>query len=54
MSVSKFNPARAVLRLASLPALAAASTPACAHGFVQRYELPLPLGLYLFGAAAVR
>ena len=53
MSVSKFNPARAVLRLASLPALAAASTPACAHGFGQRYELPLPLGLYLFGAAAV-
>ncbi len=30
-----------------------ASTPACAHGFGQRYELPLPLGLYLFGAAAV-
>jgi len=27
--------------------------PASAHGFGQRYELPLPLGLYLFGAAAV-
>jgi hypothetical protein len=29
-----------------------AATPAEAHGFGQRYELPLPLGLYLFGAAA--
>ncbi len=27
--------------------------PASAHGFGQRYELPLPLSLYLFGAAAV-
>ena len=35
--------------------LAAASllaTPAAAHGFGQRYDLPLPLSLYLFGAAA--
>ena len=31
----------------------ATSTVAGAHGFGQRYELPLPLGLYLFGAAAV-
>ena len=30
----------------------AAASPAEAHGFGQRYELPLPLGLYLFGAAA--
>src|SRR5262245_16790233 len=30
----------------------AATSPAEAHGFGQRYELPLPLGLYLFGAAA--
>jgi len=30
-----------------------AATPAAAHGFGQRYELPLPLSLYLFGAAAV-
>ena len=29
-----------------------AATPAAAHGFGQRYELPLPLSLYLFGAAA--
>ena len=28
-------------------------TPASAHGFGQRYELPLPLSLYLFGAAVV-
>src|SRR6516162_4687559 len=28
-------------------------TPAGAHGFGQRYDLPLPLSLYLFGAAAV-
>jgi hypothetical protein len=27
--------------------------PASAHGFGRRYELPLPLSLYLFGAAAV-
>ena len=26
--------------------------PAYAHGFGQRYDLPLPLSLYLFGAAA--
>ncbi|MCL4766026.1 MAG: hypothetical protein KJZ80_07335 [Hyphomicrobiaceae bacterium] len=29
-----------------------AAGPANAHGFGQRYELPLPLSLYLFGAAA--
>lgn len=28
-------------------------TPASAHGFGQRYELPLPLSLYLFGAGTV-
>jgi hypothetical protein len=28
------------------------SSPATAHGFGQRYDLPLPLSLYLFGAAA--
>ena len=31
----------------------AAATPASAHGFGQRYELPVPLPLYLIGAAAV-
>jgi hypothetical protein len=34
-------------------AAVSASTPAQAHGFGQRYELPLPLTLYLAGAAAV-
>lgn len=29
-----------------------AASPAAAHGFGQRYDLPLPLALYLFGAAA--
>jgi hypothetical protein len=28
------------------------ATPAAAHGFGQRYDLPLPLSLYLFGTAA--
>ena len=28
------------------------AAPAAAHGFGQRYDLPLPLSLYLFGAAA--
>jgi hypothetical protein len=28
------------------------ASPAAAHGFGQRYDLPLPLSLYLFGAAA--
>jgi hypothetical protein len=29
------------------------SAPASAHGFGQRYDLPLPLSLYLYGTAAV-
>jgi len=46
-------------RLTALAAAAAhgaallVATPAGAHGFGQRYELPLPLALYLFGGAAV-
>src|SRR5438046_10691953 len=28
------------------------ANPAAAHGFGQRYDLPLPLSLYLFGTAA--
>jgi len=39
--------------LVSFAAAVSASTPAQAHGFGQRYELPLPLTLYLAGAAAV-
>jgi len=43
-------------RAKPVTALAAAvvalkATPAAAHGFGQRYDLPLPLSLYLFGAA---
>jgi hypothetical protein len=34
----------------SVPALAGAR-PALAHGFGQRYDLPVPLWLYLYGAA---
>jgi hypothetical protein len=33
-------------------AVCGAAGPANAHGFGQRYELPLPLSFYLFGAAA--
>ena len=57
MSASKFARARVTpLCLTSVLALASAVGPctsAHAHGFGQRYELPVPLGLYLFGAAAV-
>jgi hypothetical protein len=34
-------------------ALCALAAPASAHGFGQRYDLPLPLSLYLYGTAAV-
>jgi hypothetical protein len=39
--------------LATALAVLAFTTPAAAHGFGQRYDLPLPLALYLYGAAAV-
>jgi len=44
----------AVLRILATAACVALGTarPATAHGFGQRYDLPLPLSLYLFGAAA--
>ncbi|MGH2359291.1 MAG: hypothetical protein ACRDGM_01945, partial [bacterium] len=35
-----------------MAALCAVAPPARAHGFGQRYDLPLPLALYLFGVAA--
>lgn len=44
---------RAFTVLAPAFAVACSGTSAKAHGFGQRYELPLPLELYLFGAAAV-
>ena len=34
-------------------AVCALAAPASAHGFGQRYDLPLPLSLYLYGTAAV-
>jgi hypothetical protein len=37
----------------SVAASGAGAVPAAAHGFGQRYELPLPLTLYLYGAATV-
>src|SRR6516225_2483028 len=45
------RPAALALTVVQLAALLA--PPAAAHGFGQRYELPLPLALYLFGGAAV-
>src|SRR5262249_50322462 len=36
----------------ALAALLMGVTPAAAHGFGQRYDLPLPLSLYLWGTAA--
>src|ERR1700740_115460 len=36
----------------ALVASCAVATSAEAHGFGQRYDLPLPLSLYLFGTAA--
>src|SRR5712691_3652888 len=44
---------RASLRLGTTIAAAVAlAAPAGAHGFGQRYDLPLPLSLYLFGTSA--
>ena len=37
---------------AAIAAACAFAAPAGAHGFGQRYDLPLPLSLYLFGTAA--
>src|SRR5947199_10276754 len=36
----------------ALAGICAFAIPAGAHGFGQRYDLPLPLSLYLFGTAA--
>jgi hypothetical protein len=60
MSKSIPGSASARLRLAGVirllvatSAACALATPAAAHGFGQRYDLPLPLSLYLYGTAAV-
>jgi hypothetical protein len=52
------SPSRSILSRIALfaPAAAAAvafATPAGAHGFGQRYDLPIPLSFYLVGTAAV-
>src|SRR5262249_33707049 len=61
---TSLSPSRSILRsagrrrtVAALRALAAVAgaclaTPAAAHGFGQRYDLPIPLSFYLAGAAA--
>jgi len=43
---------RVAAAASGLMAACVAAAPAAAHGFGQRYELPLPLTLYLYGAAA--
>src|SRR5262249_39323186 len=44
--------AAALRGLAAALAAACLATPAAAHGFGQRYDLPIPLSFYLVGAAA--
>src|SRR5215470_4211941 len=44
--------AAALRGLAAASAAACLATPAAAHGFGQRYDLPIPLSFYLVGAAA--
>jgi hypothetical protein len=41
-----------VAAYAVVPAAALLATPAAAHGFGQRYDLPIPLAYYLIGTAA--
>jgi hypothetical protein len=45
--------AGAVAPLAAVLGVCAFAGPAAAHGFGQRYDLPLPLSLYLYGTASV-
>ena len=49
---AKVGAPRAAAVLTAAFAALASVTPVSAHGFGQRYELPLPLSFYLFGAAA--
>jgi hypothetical protein len=51
LSISKSIRSNATVGLVAVASLLQAR-PAAAHGFGQRYDLPLPLSLYLFGAAA--
>src|SRR6516162_751491 len=50
LCISKFIRSKATLGLFAAASLLHAGR-AAAHGFGQRYDLPLPLSLYLFGAA---
>ncbi len=43
---------KGIARGAALTGCCIVAGPAAAHGFGQRYDLPLPLSLYLFGTAA--
>jgi hypothetical protein len=43
---------RNLIGAAAVVAVCSAATSAAAHGFGQRYDLPLPLSLYLFGTAS--
>ena len=53
MSRAGRRPAAAVLRaLAAAITATCLATPASAHGFGQRYDLPIPLSFYLVGVAA--
>src|SRR2546427_12549084 len=49
---ARWTAATAVPALAAGPAAMWLATPAAAHGFGQRYDLPIPLSFYLVGAAA--
>src|SRR5439155_7846656 len=48
---ARWTAATAVPALAAGPAAMWLVTPAHAHGFGQRYDLPIPLSFYLFGTA---
>src|SRR5215831_18933384 len=50
LHISKSIPTKATVGLLAAASLLQAR-PTAAHGFGQRYNLPLPLSLYLFGAA---
>src|SRR5258708_30138830 len=50
--MAKFIREKRVTRGVIIAGACAFGAPAYAHGFGQRYDLPLPLSLYLLGAAA--
>ncbi|MGH6921510.1 MAG: hypothetical protein ACREJ0_27885, partial [Geminicoccaceae bacterium] len=50
--MSKMSLAKAIVGCAVGAMVLGEAGPACAHAFGQRYDLPVPLGLYLAGAGA--